>query len=205
MGVYINLIISTIITVLIGYQIRKFLKRKNPLQVSYLTAATGKINILNDQNQLIPIHINTHTLIISNPYDHLVNDIRVANTLPNTLKAAGHTSISEVVMIHPSIGYEVKKVENGNGVEEIIFSKLRPRESVFITYMYPLNTYVNNFNAEVNSDEGRAQLVAYVPEKRLPAWLKILLWCLVAIGAVVTINFLLKIISLLSYLLRVTS
>lgn len=204
MFTYINLIASTLITVILTFVIRKFLEKRSPLIFSYLTTTTGKIALPKAENPC-SVPINTHTLIISNPYNHLIKDVHVINYLPPQLITEGIKSIADIITLFPVIDYEIKKSQNVGSVEEIIFPKLLPKQSIIITYMYNITVNFKEFNISATSDEGIAKLVPYVPQQIFPKWLSILLWVLIGIGSIVTINFIINIIPVINMLLHLVN
>lgn len=201
MTTYIHLAIATIITAFLTFLINKLLKRKNPIRISYLLSTTGKISLPNSTPSFALI--NTHTIIVCNPYNRLVKDIRIQNYLPQELLNDGFKSISEIITIFPSTEYEIKKIDDST-VEEIIFSKLIPKESITITYMYKPTVYFHQFNISVKSDDGFAKPTKYAPQILYPNWLNILLLILIMVGSVTVINLILNFIHIFYALSEIT-
>jgi hypothetical protein len=141
--------------------------------------------------------------MISNPHNRLIKDVRVRNTLPQKLMQSGYSSISEVITIYPVIDYQVKKLNDLN-VEEITFPKFIPKQSIIITYMYQYDVIFTDFNIAVESDEGQAKILPYAPLYRYPNWFYIIVYVLLFIGSVVTVNFILTLIPAFGYLLKIT-
>lgn len=125
--------------------------------------------------------MNTHAIVIRNAGNIAAKNIRV-----------GHNIFPDIsCTVSPPIEYEVKKIENGT---ELIFPIMVPKEQITISYLYFPPVVCSQINTYVKSDEGFARVIHVIPSPQLPRWLEIILYFLLFIGGVATINYLIKLI-----------
>ncbi len=128
-----------------------------------------------------PVHLNTHSLQVRNAgYASAVN-VRITHTL-----FPQHTTIQ----VWPQVPYTtVPNPPNGN---ELVFDRLRPKEQLSISYLYPGGATYDQFGTNVRYDEGMAEFFPIQHARLIPRWGRLLLYYLLSAGLVLSIYLALK-------------
>jgi hypothetical protein len=124
--------------------------------------------------------LHTHSVVIRNTGRLAANNVRVPHR--GTLTAAGIN-----ISIEPDLPHQIEQMSSGG--EQILFSKLAPRQQVTISYLYPQTIVVGQINLPIYCDEGQAKVLEVLPTSRPPRWVRAIAWIMAAIGLATTLYF----------------
>lgn len=162
-------IVATIASPVIALFVGAFLNRaveSRPRVVAYL----GHVSGINLSRASPPVHVNTHSVVIRNAGRKKAKNVRIGhNVLPD-------------FQVYPDIAYEEKELPGGG--KEIIFPQLVPKEQVTVTYLYFPPLTWQQVNTYLESEEGPLKVLNVLPTVQLPKWLIVILWLLIAYGAI---------------------
>jgi hypothetical protein len=127
------------------------------------------------QQQLQPMTIRTHTIVIRNAGRLATHNVRVPHQ-GSLAKAGVHVSVER--------GVDFKMQHLPGGEQEILFSVLAPKQQVTIGYLYFPPVLFTHIHLPIRSDEGRARELFVLPTPQAPRWIIYLLWSFAVIGLV---------------------
>lgn len=164
-----NLVASVAVPVsclFIGAFINRKLERR-PVIVSFFGHASSfSIN----SNDIAPITINTHTVVIRNVGKRSAKNLRVSHaTLPN-------------VNVFPQIPYHVENLPDG--AIDLVFPTVVPGQQVTISYLYFAPLLVTGINIGIKHDDGFGKAISVILQRQYPSWLIRLAGWSAIIGAV---------------------
>jgi hypothetical protein len=125
------------------------------------------------QQQLQPMTVHTHTIVIRNAGRLAAHNVRVPHQ-GSLAQANVHVSVER------GVDFKMKNLPGGD--EEILFPVLLPKQQVTIGYLYFPPVIFNQINLLVRSDEGFAKPLNVLPTPQFPKWIVVTMWCLAIIG-----------------------
>jgi len=157
-------------------------QRKPRLEAFFIHGSSHPI----PQSQ-VPIH--THSLVVRNAGSYTATGVRISHSF-----VPQHTDIQ----VYPDRPKTVTSF--GQNGSEILIDRLRPREQVTLSYLYPGPTLLTQFGTNVKFDDGFARFSEMQHVRVFPPWVRALILSLMFAGLSLVFYFVLK-IGL--YLLRV--
>lgn len=156
-----------------GAAIGRVLERRTRLIVYYGHVGHFKLKPGTPGEEMGVVH--THSVIIRNSGRLAANNVRVPHHV-NLTKAKIHVSVN------PDTDYTV--VDLPGGGEELVFSRLAPKQGFTISYLYfpPINW--GQINSTISSDEGMARFLDVQPSPQRPRSQRLIAWSLFGIGAI---------------------
>ena len=116
-----------------------------------------------------PMTVNTHTLVLTNAGRKTETNVRL-----------GHRNVQFWYQVHPPGLHAERPLPDGG--REIVFDRLTPKTTVWITYLYFAPVLWQHVNLHIEGDSGNAKVVPLVPTPLVSGWVKALLWTLLASG-----------------------
>jgi hypothetical protein len=136
------------------------------------------------QQQLQPMTIHTHTIVIRNAGRLAAHNIRVPHQGP-LAKNNVYVSVER--------GADFKMQNLPGGEDEILFPILAPKQQVTIGYLYFPPVLFTHIHLPIRSDEGQARQLFVLPTPQAPRWLIYLLWSFAVIGLATVLYLLVEI------------
>jgi len=126
------------------------------------------------------MQINTHTVILRNVGHKAATNVRLSHqTLPD-------------FNIWPAVQYNVETLPNGT--QDIVIPSLVPGEQIIISYLYfPPLTFAG-INSGIKHDEGFAQQIQVLLQRRFPDWFNYTVPIFMLIGVVTSLYILFEFI-----------
>ncbi|HXN22853.1 MAG TPA: hypothetical protein VOA41_08950 [Candidatus Dormibacteraeota bacterium] len=121
-----------------------------------------------------PIVVNAHSVILYNAGRKAATNVRLRHlVLPD-------------FTIFPGVLYSVENLPTGE--REIVIPTLVPKEQITVSYLYfPPVTY-EQVNAGIRFDEGFAQAIPVLLQRRYPKWFNFLVGSLMLIGVLTVLH-----------------
>jgi hypothetical protein len=136
------------------------------------------------QQQLQPMTVHTHTIVIRNAGRLAAHNIRVPHQ--RSLAQMGvHFSVER--------GVDFKMQNLPGGEEEFLFPILAPKQQVTIGYLYFPPVLFTDIHLPIRSDEGLARQLFVLPTPQAPRWRIYLLWLFTIIGVATVLYLLVEI------------
>lgn len=160
-------IAAPIITLFVGVWVnRRFESR--PILISYF----GHVSAF----QLAPpggqlVQVNTHSVVLRNAGRRSATNVRLRHTvLPD-------------FNIWPALAYHVEELPPPGG-REIVIPTLVPGEEITVSYLYFPPLTVAQINAGIKCDQGFAQPIPVLLQRRYPRWFNATVAALMLLGLV---------------------
>ncbi|OGT07975.1 MAG: hypothetical protein A2X78_00235 [Gammaproteobacteria bacterium GWE2_37_16] len=171
-------LLSLIIVAIIAFLLNKFFYNR-PKIVAYYGHFSRHL-----LKKHTPIEVFTHSVIVRNIGQMTATNVRLGHR--KTRDNEGKTLDFPEISIFPEVMYSIADLPDGG--KEIIFPTLVANKQITISYLYFLERYIN-FNTHVECNEGAAEIIRIIPTRELPSWKKIILFCLLFVGASTVLYF----------------
>ncbi len=138
-----------------------------PSLLSYVLH-TNAITTYGNSGSTSPLTVHTHSIVVRNTSKLAANNVRI-----------GHQTLPDFT-IYPPVNYTVNVLPDGSS--EILIPKLVRSEQITISYLYFPPLTWDKINSYTKSDEGFAKVIPVLLIAPPSAFVKRLIWFLIAIG-----------------------
>lgn len=127
--------------------------------------------------------IHTHSLVVRNAGSFSATNVRISHSYmpPNT-----------DIQFYPDRPRTVTQF--GQSGSEILIDRLRPKEQITLSYLYPGPTVISQFGTQVKFDEGFAQFFEIQHVRVFPRWVQAIVAYLMTAGFGLTLYVAIKIV-----------
>ena len=164
-----------ILTLVIGAALTRYLERRPRLvayygQVSQFTMTTPSQAV-----------VNTHAVVIKNTGRKSATNVQVM-----------HRQLPDNYNVNPAMQHTVEQLKGGGAA--IVFPSLRPKEEVWISYLYvPPMTYAD-INTQVKHDAGFAKIINVFLAPKYPKWVNRIIAGVFLLGVVAGVYILFEVV-----------
>jgi hypothetical protein len=171
--------LAPILALFVGAALNRYLERRQKLLV-YL-AHSNAVAVRPPEGAAFSVH--THSIVVRNAGGKAAVNVRL-----------GHFFLPSF-SVFPNVNYEVSQLPDGGS--EILFPTLVPGEQVTVAYLYFPPRLWSEVHSYTKSDDGFAREVRVLPTPQPARWLRAIAWCLIALGSLTLVTFLIQIARLL--------
>lgn len=150
--------------------------RRRPRLEAFFTHGSAH-PIVNTQN-----FIHTHSLVVRNAGSYPATNVRITHSfVPPTTDIQMYPDMPRTTMQFGKFG------------SEMLVERLRPKEQITLSYLYPGPTLYSQFGTQVKFDDGLAQISEIQHVRILSPWIRALILYFMAAGVFVSIYITLKV------------